>query len=460
MSQRNERPPSKAGPAPGRLRVESDGFARWAARVIVFLPVFLTAVIVLSFAVDLPYQDQWDLLPALRHMQEGRLQWTDIYAQHNEALVLVPQTLSLLLAKVTRFNVQAEAYFSYICEVAAVVMLFLFFIRLQNAIAVPMIAFLPISLLFLSWRATETLLWGGSLVNRLEEVFALLAIWSCIRIPERLAFLFAAVAAALLATYSAASGLAVWPVGLAILLVLNRNGQCRRAIMIWAAFSAATIAVYLATLKPHPVPWPSGWRYVLLNPRASIQYCLTFAGSSLATSPEAASLIGSGMVVLSLAICWSLVRIRRRELQQAVLPFAAILLAVLIALAPAVMGRLGLGIDQPFNATRYVPLQALLMIGIYAAVLALGGYDRRWRWVGVSMAVLVCLGSVATYRQGLAAAREQFRSESACREILVHYRSRTDKEVQCYLPNPEMGRQRAFWLEQMHLSVFRNSESR
>lgn len=166
------------------------------------------------------------------------------------------------------------------------------------------------------------------------------------------------------------------------------------------------------------------------------------------------------MVVLSLAICWSLVRIRRRELQQAVLPFAAILLAVLIALAPAVMGRLGLGIDQPFNATRYVPLQALLMIGIYAAVLALGGYDRRWRWVGVSMAVLVCLGSVATYRQGLAAAREQFRSESACREILVHYRSRTDKEVQCYLPNPEMGRQRAFWLEQMHLSVFRNSESR
>ena len=150
-------------------------------------------------------------------------------------------------------------------------------------------------------------------------------------------------------------------------------------------------------------------------------------------------------------------RIRRRKLYEAVLPFAAIFLAVLVALAPAVMARLGLGIDQPFTATRYLPLQALLLIGIYVFVLTLGGYDRRWRWAGVALAILVCLGSVATYRQGLIADREQFREQTACRDVLVHYRSRKDSEVLCYYPNPALARQRAFWLEQLHMSVFRNA---
>src|ERR1035441_3785905 len=71
---------------------------------IVFLPVLVTLVYIHWFAVDLPFMDQWEVVPALMHMESGNLHWGDIYRQHNEALVPVSMALTLLVAKVTRYN--------------------------------------------------------------------------------------------------------------------------------------------------------------------------------------------------------------------------------------------------------------------------------------------------------------------------------------------------------------------
>src|SRR6516165_5842389 len=108
---------------------------------VVFLPVFVSLIYIRLFAVDIPFMDQWIVVPSVVHMESGHLQWGDVYRQHNEAIVPVSTALTLLLAKLTHYDVIAEAYLAYACLVGALMVLFAFFRRVQRALPIPTLAF-------------------------------------------------------------------------------------------------------------------------------------------------------------------------------------------------------------------------------------------------------------------------------------------------------------------------------
>ena len=127
--------------------------------------LFLAAFYMHRFALELPFMDQWECVPAVRHMQEGHLLWSDINRQQNEARITVP-VAGVCSARATGYNVLAEVYLSYGCLVVSLGALYGFFLRLRKTVALPPIAFLPVACLLFSWRANETLVAGNAVVNR------------------------------------------------------------------------------------------------------------------------------------------------------------------------------------------------------------------------------------------------------------------------------------------------------
>jgi hypothetical protein len=440
-------------------RIEKRPAAAWlpipegVQLAIVFLPVLITLVYIHTFAVDVPFQDQWAVVPALMHMESGHLHWGDIYRQHNEAVVPVPMVLMLLVAKATHYDVIAEAYLAYACLVGALVVLFAFFRRVQRKLPIPTLAFLPISTVFLGWRGHEGILWGFGLGINLGLMLALLAIWNAIRATESARFIWLAIATAVLATFSFGSGLLAWPIGLAILTFPAEGRRSPRLMLLWTAAAVACTAVYFNGYMIHRVPWPSGFGYVLAHPILAAQYVLVYTGAALGATPSTDARINLALILLFLPAACAVAR--SAELRKAVLPFAAVLAFLLLTLAPLLSSRLGLGVDQPYYASRYVSIAALWPVGIYVCLLALACRGKGWRYVLGIAFVLLCAGITGGYREGLAYARIDQPKKAACREILKDYRVLDDGHLSCFYPDVEVGRRLAFWLDEYHLSVFR-----
>jgi hypothetical protein len=440
-------------------RIEKRPAAAWlpipegVQLAIVFLPVLITFLYIHAFAVDVPFQDQWAVIPALMHMESGHLHWGDIYRQHNEVVIPVPMVLMLLVAKATHYDVIAEAYLAYACLVGALVVLFAFFRRVQRKLPIPTLAFLPIPAIFLGWRGHEGILWGFGLSINLGLMLALLTIWNAIRATESARFIWLAIATAVLAMFSFGSGLLVWPIGLAILMLPAEGRRSPRLMLLWTAAAVAFTAVYFNGYMIHRVPWPSGFGYVLSHPILAAQYALVYTGAALGGTPSTDARINLALIVLFLPAAWAVWR--NAELRKAVLPFAAVLAFLLLTLAPLLSSRLGLGVDQPYYASRYASIAALWPVGIYVCLLALACRSKRWPGVLAIAFVLLCAGIAGGYREGLAYARIDQPKKAACREILKNYRVLDDSDLLCFYPDVEVGRRLAFWLDEYHLSVFR-----
>lgn len=439
--------------APPALRPLTVPIPERLQLAIVFLPVLITLVYVQLFSVDVPFQDQWATVPALVHMESGHLHWADIYRQHNEALVPVSVALTLLVAKVTHYNVVAEAYVAYACLAGAVGVLFALFRRVQGKLPIPTLAFLPIPTILLGWRGHEGILWGAGLNSNLGLMLLLGAIWAIIRATESPWFIVAAIGVTVLAVFAFGSGLLAWPLGLAILLFPAEGRRSPWLVLLWIAAAAATTAVYFNGYMIHRVPWESGYRYVLAHPVLAARYALVYTGSALGGTPSADARINSLLILLFLPAAWTV--LRNAELRRAVFPFTAVLAFLLLTVPPLLSGRLGLGVDQPYYASRYASIAALWPAGIYVYLLAAASRSHSWRYGLAAALVLLCIGIEGGYREGLTYAREDRAKKSACREILRDYRVLDDADLSCFYPDFYEGKRMAFWLDEYHLSVFR-----
>ena len=420
---------------------------------IVFLPVLFTFIFVHVFAVDLPMADQWEVVPALMHMETGHLQWSDIYQQHNEAVMPVSMVVTLLLAKVTRYDVKAEAYVAFGCLAVALAVLFAFFRRVQRRVPIPTLAFLPISTIFLGWRGHNGILWGAGLYINLGLMFLLLSIWAGFRATEAPRFAGLAIVMAVLATFSFGSGLLAWPLGLAILLFPADGRRSPLLTLLWTAAAIASIATYFNGYTVHRVPWPTGSGFVLAHPAMAAHYALVYTGSALGATPLADAWINVVLILLFLPAAWIVVR--DAELRKTLLPFAAVLGFLVLTVPPLLLGRLGLGVDQPYDASRYSPMSALGPVTIYMFLLVLAYRNGAFRKVlAIALAVLA-VGIEGGYQEGLAYAWLDHPRKAACREVLQDYRTLNDAYLTCFYPDFEVGRRLAFWLEEYHLSVFR-----
>lgn len=419
------------------------------------LPAAITAALVAAFAVDVPYHDQFELIPHLDRLYSGGLRWADFDKQHNEHRILVPQTLFILLAWLTRFDARAELIPNFLATLLTGFLIFRIWIRTPPPVRLPWYFLLPCSALLFGWRQYESLLWGACLVNTLTVLGVVATVYFLWRSETGTGYYALALATAFGASFSQGSGLLAWPLGLGILALTDLPFITKvRRMTGWCFIGFLVMVVYFANYRPQVNPWPTGIRHVLSHPWEAAQYAFIYLGSPLAGTPAQARLIGLILAPLLAAIFWY--GLRDDRFRRSVLPVLGIL-AYVVATAPMVLNaRLGLGVAQAYSS-RYTVTTGLAPVALLFCWAYLRSRSRARALVFYSLAGLMILGVFLGYQQGFRAMRTDYQLKLAARASMQCFEQAPESALAPVLyPDARRVRQDADTLRRHRLSIFRH----
>lgn len=426
------------------------------------LPFVLVASMVAAFGVDVPYWDEWELVPYLDLLSQGRLSLALLWAQHSEHRLLFPRAAMLALARWSGWDVRWEMALGLGLALSS----YAIFLRLLDRSAARAGVLLPVwlpglaSLLVFSLRQWENWIWGWQLQIHMN-VLAVVAGVSLAtgEARRRTLRLVAAGALGLVAQYSFACGMAYWPIVAVALAAERRETTARlKTLALWVGWAAACAASYLVGyVRP---AWSSDPWLFSREPLRFGAYVLAYLGGPL--SPEGDSrwivawAVAAGLAGLLLAGYASqrLVSERRLPLSE-LLPYLSLALYAVAAAVLGAVGRLGNGPTQAL-LSRYVTIGQLLWLADAALVgLWLGsasGRPLRGRAPALALAAIGVAAALASASGGARLIAAFERLQPARRALL----ERRDSPALAVLhPDRQLLWQRARVLERLRLSVYR-----
>ena len=262
--------------------------------------------------------------------------------------------------------------------------------RLTSGLAVWLMV--PVAFLVFSLRQWENMLWGFYVAFVLPLAAAFVAfLWLARMKSERFVpLVIGAMLSATVASFSAAQGLMVWPIGLGQLLIAPLS-KWRKFVVatLWSAVGVTQWWLYsigYATPAHHP-PMRFSWSYLLVG-----------LGAALFDGLKAARVAGLAVLILAVAT------VPRGDSQAASLRqsfWLAVIAYVLVTLCAITIGRSGFGVNQALSS-RYATLTIPLVIASY--VLAIPRGSDRLRLVGVFLAsatlTLAIVGTAGCFTRG------------------------------------------------------------
>ena len=204
------------------------------------LPAVALLWFIHRYAVNMIFADQWHDIHIIALSHSGALTLGDLWAQHGENRVVVPDLLVLALAHTTHFNVVYEDYASGLLLIATAALLIL--AHRRRSPSTPWIYYFPMIIVLLSLNQGTMTLWGFA-VSWYLEIFALAA---ALFLLDRVALGWLGVAGAIAVTvagaFSSLEGLLIWPVGL---LLLYQRRRRRSMILAWITAAVGTVGLYM-----------------------------------------------------------------------------------------------------------------------------------------------------------------------------------------------------------------------
>jgi hypothetical protein len=391
------------------------------------------------FGVNCVYWDEWEWVRPLWN----QLSATQFWSQQNEHRIPVGALLIVGLYRITGVDTRSAMFASWVCLALITVILM---VRLRHARpGASLLALAPIAILVFSLRQYENLLWGFQLTLTLSAFFVVAALALLGRGHLRLA---GAIGCAVGASLSFASGLMVWPAGLAQLLALHRADKTMplRPTILWLAGAAVTAAAYLY-----------GWKRPGYLPRANVleeplRFFLYFVG--LFGAPLAGDFwpaIGVGFVIcvvagFALTLAW------RARASEDAFPLSLLVFTTLNALL-LTFGRSGFGLAGVMSS-RYVVFTLLGVVATYLLVLRATATRNGVLALGALLS-LIAAGTFTSIVEDRNRGRAIFGERRERAEILRTYRTQPDSELLKVHPNPMQVRDSAAELEKRGWNVFR-----
>jgi hypothetical protein len=384
--------PSEALPALKRgtkvtsecLRAERRNLAGLIVRrLLLALPAIWLGYLMFSYAVDVPFGDQWDgIAPLFVKMRSGTLGFSDFFAFHNEHRIFFPRLLIFPLAKLTNWNVRAEVALIWVLAcLCALNVSRLARVTGFGPVRSRWCLLLFANVLLFTPMQWENVLWGFQVGFFLPLVAMTALPWAaCGR--RRLGNFALTMALCLISTFSIASGFCSWLLCAPLLLFLGERRKARDEIIAWAIWSAialASVVIYFHGYKG-PKLHPNQLE-VLQQPVPACQFILAYLGNPFCNgtqlSPKVvAPVIGAilfGALAAAAIYVW---RWRKdRALVAQTLPWMALSSITLCNGVLTMFGRLGYGISGALQS-RYISFSVLLPI----ALLFLGArIEQHWR---------------------------------------------------------------------------------
>lgn len=414
--------------------------------LLAFLPWIALAYGLYFYTVDAPFWDQWALVPLLEKVDIGAFRFADLWAAHNGHRLVFPQIIMLGLARLSRWNIGYEYATSFLLATINAILLVMLLNRCGGQGRRAHSWWVPITVSLLTFSYNQ---WGNWFLGWQLQIFLnltgfLLMLYWLTSPTLQGPYVVAAIASALLATFSFASGILAWPIGFVILVARK---SCRHRVLLWVIVSITVVAAYAIDLsggseKTEPVA---------LFQR--ILYIPAYLGAPLALARTwLAVAIGSA----ALASAFLLISFQRNTDDEALRVARLALIGIaLYAIGSAVLtvfARGALGIEQALSS-RYITI-ALLIFLAPLPLLADAGSPRgiRTRWVvTVSLVTMAALNSIhGAYIWSL-----RYPARLAMRDALI----RGEENAMFKRMYPDIGylREKRQTLRRLRLSVFRDT---
>lgn len=448
------------------------------------LPLVGCVWLLRQYSVNVIFGDQWDDVTVIARSYAHFMDWSSLWAQHNENRIFFPNLIVLALSRVTAFNTQIEEYLSTLMLVVATGLLI--WAHRRRSPTTPWLYYCPVPILALSIVQYENILEGFQMAWCL--VFLSLAIVIVVIDRAQLTWiaLIGAIAAGVIGSFSSLQGLLIWVAGLVLLYHRKRRGSF---IAVWLASAAVSIALYFHNLNTSEGS-PSH-TYGLHHPWAAVKFFVFAVGDVLGFNyqrgkPGDVGVMVFGVVLLALALfTLALYGVRRDRTGPAPIGVALICTGLLFAVM-ITEGRSVFGLPAA-GQSRYTTFDLLVPVGIFLALLVRpaparfpdaqrsGAYSDAnhtmpwWRpgpgWVDKRtipvarglLAVLIVLQIGFGLYFGLPRARQLHASSEVAAHVLRNIDHTTDSTVQFPLDPfyPEaFVRQQARIAKKYHLSLF------
>jgi len=342
----------------------SRAVARWLPIAGAALPALLFFIFVVSYGVNVPIWDDFNLIPLLHKTAHGQLTLADLWAQHNENRVFFPNLIWIAASMLFHENLKVIM----IVDAAAMIGSGVLFYRVWRRSGGSAWIAVPASFLYFTLFQHEDALSAFQLSWYLISLSFAIVVFALDREDRGPLVLVIAGSAAVVASFSSLQGLFCWPAG-AIFLLARSD---RRILAGWLASGAAATMVYFVGFDFHQTG-------AVVEPRAGatpvsgvIFSIVALGGLFTGNSPGNDSalalagvlglaLLGSAVVVATLAIRVDPLR-RVKRLPYAFLIFGALFL---IALAFGRSQTLEGAVASRYTLfTTYVPIATLALLSV------------------------------------------------------------------------------------------------
>jgi hypothetical protein len=331
--------------------------------VLAIVPLLVLIYFVVNYEVNVPYQDQWELVPLLEKSYQGTLSISDLWVQHNEHRPLFPLIIMLVLARFSSWNLLYELVANIMISAGTFLTIIYQLKKTERTInnfracwAIPVISIIVFSL-----SQGENWLWGWQIAIFLNVFAVTVGIVLLANYAARWLYFILALLMGIIATYSFSTGLIYWVIGLLILFLADHPNKRERKlkIIIWVVTLFVIICTYMYKYQK-PVTYP----FLLLSlshPIEFIKYVLVYLGAPVCLFwIEGAVFLGLfGLVVWGYLI-WILMKSQCVKFN-VLLPYVGFGLYSIGSAMATGIGRVGMGASQALSP-RYVTISLLLWV--------------------------------------------------------------------------------------------------
>jgi hypothetical protein len=418
------------------------------SRTILFLtllPVVTVALYVSLLGVNIPFWDQWIVLPLLIKKSEGLLSLADLLAQHNEHRPLFPRLIWLWLSGFTHYNVKMELW----ANLALYLATFSFFIHRtakmwqMNAVSISPYTLPLLSLLMFNLGQYESWLQGFQTVMFLGICSVVVGLFLVAEKDSNLSF-SAATVLGVIAAFSMANGLLYWPIGLGILLLSGSPNKNRVKIFVWLVVSALSIGLFFKD-------WVSTGHldvhYAITHPLEWMVWILSFLGAPIMAVDGVAWIFG----LLSFALYVVIIKYALRTGKIAgLLPHLAVSLFILVTVGAISLGRIKLGLPQS-TVSRYLTMSAWYWASLLSMLPLLPPKKNRLSVIYGGLAVMLL--SLTTLGGYLGYKYIHYRTQEAYEKVVAGEPLTDEVLLQIY-PVTEVPRNGLKYLQENKLSLY------
>ena len=413
-------------------------------------PIALYFWYINAFGVDVVFWDEWNLIPMIHHFFLGSLTVTDLWEQHNENRMLIPNLYFLLLANVAHFDTKIGMFVGAFFLIISFALLFVIYRKYSPD---RIWTFVPVGYLMFSLVQHENTLWGFQVAWYMILV-CLLGMFVCLDRMGRTAWSFAlATVLAILASFSSLQGLFLWPAGL-VYIFANRYSVNYK--ILWILFFLGTALVYFVGFDFHNTGGSPVFGF-LSHPVNAMVYFFVAIGSVLPVGSNGTK--GCiGFVFFLLSVYCAVRAVLSVKSDRAYLLPMALMSFVIFFDFSLVVGRSGFGVGQA-TSSRYTVYNILLLIAIYISVtrdVTKGLVGRKiFLLPAVAVGIAVAVQISSSFVDGLHEGRNLYEFRTKAAEVLFSYKTADPKRIANYLwSNSQLVVQRAALADRYRLSVF------